>query len=286
MTVLVVGAGPVGLTAANSLAHFGVPVRIIDSRAAPTQLSKALVIWRRSLHTLDPVIPFESWMPPGRQVVGVNLADSGSIFAAVNMDTLPPQTAPADAATATATAAAPCQHMLPPGLFITQAQIEAGLEQHLQDKFHIKVQRSTALESFTVDEEVGGVRCVLGPTAPAHDPAANTTPSANSTPSTTEHEEVLVSHLIGCDGARSAVRKGLGIPFPGYSDPDNRFLMMDCTYEYQPGINSNRPRSEAEGKPDPSRPMASTSAVGLILSIPLVGTPGAIRLVWNAGEHC
>jgi 2-polyprenyl-6-methoxyphenol hydroxylase-like FAD-dependent oxidoreductase len=177
--------------------------------------------------------------------------------------------------------------MLPPCLFITQAQIEAGLEQHLQDKFNIKVQRSTALESFKVDEEGGSVRCVLAPTA-SNDPAGTsiTTPSTNPTPSTTAREEVLVSHLIGCDGARSAVRKGLGVPFPGCSDPDNRFLMMDCTYEYQPGINSNRPRSEAEGKPDPSRPMASTSAVGLILSIPLVGTPGAIRLVWNAGEHC
>jgi 2-polyprenyl-6-methoxyphenol hydroxylase-like FAD-dependent oxidoreductase len=284
MTVLVVGAGPVGLTAASSLAHFGIPVRIIDSRAAPTQLSKALVIWRRSLHTLDPIIPYESWMPPGKPVVGINLADSGSIFAAVNMDPLPPPTAPADAATATATAAAPCQHMLPPGLFITQAQIEAGLEQHLQDKFDIKVQRGTALQSFTVDEDGGGVRCVLVSTA-TDVATGSTTPSTNPTPSTTEREEVLVSHLIGCDGARSAVRKGLGVPFPGYSDPDNRFLMMDCTYEYQPGINSNTPRSEAEGKPDPDRPTASTSAAGTIASIPLVDTPGAIRLVWNAGKH-
>jgi 2-polyprenyl-6-methoxyphenol hydroxylase-like FAD-dependent oxidoreductase len=225
MTVLVVGAGPVGLTAAISLAQFGA-VRIIDSRAAPTQLSKALVIWRRSLHTLDPIISCESWMPPGKQVMGINLADSGNIFAAVNFDPLRPPTAQGDAATATATP--PRQHMLHPGLFITQAQIETGLEQHLQDKFIIKVQRSTALHSFSVDEEGGGVCCALVPTA-TDDPADSTTPSTKPTPSRAEREEILVSHLIGCDGARSAVRKGLGVPFPGYSDPDNRFLMMDCT---------------------------------------------------------
>lgn len=274
--VLVVGAGPVGLTAANNLARFGLPVRIIDSRAQPTQLSKALVVWRRSLHALDPIIPHEQWLNPGRQAAGLNLADNGAIFASLDL-----QERPAACAAAADAPGAPRQHMLPPGLLITQAQIEAGLEQHLQDAYGICVQRSTALESFSANEQGGGVRCVLVNTAQPSDAPADSTPSTAAR----EEEVLLVSHLIGCDGARSAVRKGLGIPFPGYSDPDNRFLMMDCTYEHQPGININTPRCEAEGKPDPNRPLASTSAAGLILSIPVVDKPNAIRLVWNAGEQ-
>ena len=39
--VLVVGAGPVGLTAALMLARHGTPVRIIDQNDGPTTLSKA-----------------------------------------------------------------------------------------------------------------------------------------------------------------------------------------------------------------------------------------------------
>ncbi|WIA13185.1 hypothetical protein OEZ85_006777 [Tetradesmus obliquus] len=59
--VLVVGAGPVGLAAAAFLAHAGTPVRIIDANAAPTTLSKALVLWRHSLLTLAPLIPPSYW---------------------------------------------------------------------------------------------------------------------------------------------------------------------------------------------------------------------------------
>jgi 2-polyprenyl-6-methoxyphenol hydroxylase-like FAD-dependent oxidoreductase len=51
--VLVVGAGPVGLTAAAELARYGVPVRIIDKSPRPTETSKALVVWSRTLELLD-----------------------------------------------------------------------------------------------------------------------------------------------------------------------------------------------------------------------------------------
>ena len=51
--VLVVGAGPVGLTMAAELARYGVPVRIIEKAAGRTDKSKALVIWSRTLELLD-----------------------------------------------------------------------------------------------------------------------------------------------------------------------------------------------------------------------------------------
>ncbi|GCD75705.1 hypothetical protein NBRC3299_1997 [Acetobacter pasteurianus NBRC 3299] len=45
--VLVIGAGPVGLTMAIELARYGVPVRIIDKLPTRTTQSRALAIWPR-----------------------------------------------------------------------------------------------------------------------------------------------------------------------------------------------------------------------------------------------
>lgn len=50
--VLVVGAGPVGLVAAAELARRGVPVRIVDKLAQPTDESRAIAVHARSLDML------------------------------------------------------------------------------------------------------------------------------------------------------------------------------------------------------------------------------------------
>ncbi|WP_129308613.1 FAD-dependent monooxygenase [Streptomyces sp. L2] len=50
--VLVVGAGPVGLTTATELLRRGVPVRIVDKAAGASPLSKALLVWPRTLEIL------------------------------------------------------------------------------------------------------------------------------------------------------------------------------------------------------------------------------------------
>ena len=63
--ILVVGAGPVGLTAAHRLARHGATVRIIDAATGPSTTSKALVVWRRTLTVLDATIPFERFAEAG-----------------------------------------------------------------------------------------------------------------------------------------------------------------------------------------------------------------------------
>jgi hypothetical protein len=51
--VLVVGAGPVGLTMACELARYQVPIRIVDKAPQRTDKSKAIVLWSRTLELLD-----------------------------------------------------------------------------------------------------------------------------------------------------------------------------------------------------------------------------------------
>ena len=51
--ILVVGAGPVGLTLAAELSRYGLAVRIIDQATRATQTSKALVLWGRTLELMD-----------------------------------------------------------------------------------------------------------------------------------------------------------------------------------------------------------------------------------------
>jgi 2-polyprenyl-6-methoxyphenol hydroxylase-like FAD-dependent oxidoreductase len=50
--VLVIGAGPVGLTMAAELKRYGLFVRIIEKAAKATDKSKALVLWSRTLELI------------------------------------------------------------------------------------------------------------------------------------------------------------------------------------------------------------------------------------------
>lgn len=72
-SVLVCGAGPTGLVTALELARRGVDVRIVDAERKPSQLSKAAVLWRRSLEVLHPSVPVERFTAHGRPVHGLSL---------------------------------------------------------------------------------------------------------------------------------------------------------------------------------------------------------------------
>ena len=51
--VLVIGAGPIGMTMAAELARYGVPTRIIEKAAQRTDKSKALVVWSRTMELIN-----------------------------------------------------------------------------------------------------------------------------------------------------------------------------------------------------------------------------------------
>ena len=88
--VLIVGAGPVGMTAACELARFGIPIRIVDKAAQRTDKSKALVLWSRSLELLNRgpggAAPF---VEAGFKALAVNfVARDGELMGHVSMESV------------------------------------------------------------------------------------------------------------------------------------------------------------------------------------------------------
>jgi len=89
--VLIVGAGPVGLTLACELTRYRVPVRIVDKAAQRTDKSKALVLWCRTLELLDRGDQgAAAFVEAGFKVRGVNIiAPGGHVVGHVKMDAVP-----------------------------------------------------------------------------------------------------------------------------------------------------------------------------------------------------
>jgi 2-polyprenyl-6-methoxyphenol hydroxylase-like FAD-dependent oxidoreductase len=75
--VLVVGAGPVGLTAAAAIERQGLTCRIVDKASAPSDKSKALVVWSRTLELLDDLGLATTFVDAGMRATGVSVYGDG-----------------------------------------------------------------------------------------------------------------------------------------------------------------------------------------------------------------
>lgn len=83
--VLIVGAGPVGLTLAAELARYGVSVRIADKAAERSDKSKALVVWSRTLEMLDHAGWGADFMAAGLKVAAANIVSGGKAIARIDL---------------------------------------------------------------------------------------------------------------------------------------------------------------------------------------------------------
>jgi 2-polyprenyl-6-methoxyphenol hydroxylase-like FAD-dependent oxidoreductase len=171
--VLIVGAGPVGLFMAASLARLGIGLRIVDKAPTPTDKSKALVIWPRTLELLDIQGCVAPFLDAGLKVSQVHLMARRKSLARASFGQLPGP--------------------YPFGLFLPQSDTERLLTAEL-DTHGVTVERSVELVRFT----------------PAADRVTAVLSHGDGTSETVE-----VDWLVGCDGAHSAVRHGLELPFEG-----------------------------------------------------------------------
>jgi 2-polyprenyl-6-methoxyphenol hydroxylase-like FAD-dependent oxidoreductase len=185
--VLVVGAGPVGLTMAAELARHGVRCRIIDQLATPLPYCRAIGVTPRTLEVWDdmgiatPMIDAGLWISSTRRYLNHSPAQDTSR----NLSDLPYES-----------------------LGIPQPETERILTAHLAT-FGIAVERPVTLTSFTQDGESVHAE-LLG-----HDGIT---------------ENASFRYIIGCDGARSAVRRILDVPFEGDHYPVG-FMLGDVVLD-------------------------------------------------------
>ena len=74
--ILIAGAGPVGLTLACELVRHGIPVRIVDRNSEPSDKSKALVVWPRTLELLEKTGLSQRFLETGMPLGGMSIYEN------------------------------------------------------------------------------------------------------------------------------------------------------------------------------------------------------------------
>ena len=174
--VLIIGAGPTGLVLALWLTRLGTKVRIIDKTAEPGTTSRALAVQARTLELYRQLDLADAVVAKGHQVPAVNLWVRGEPKAQVSL-----------AAMGSGLTPYPFLQIFP------QDEHERLLIARL-DALGVAVERRTELVRFA-DREGGVLARLRGPDGEQYDCEAR--------------------YIVGCDGARSAVREAIGTGFPG-----------------------------------------------------------------------
>ncbi len=174
--MLVVGAGPTGLILALWLKRLGVDVRIVDKTAQPGTTSRALVVHARTLELYRQLGLSDDMEKLGLPFSAINLWVRSKPVARVELGDFGRGLTP-----------------FPRMLIVPQDQHERLLIDHLA-RLGVAVERRTELVAFAERDE----RIVAR------------TRAADGVETTRE-----AAFLVGCDGAHSRVREGLGVGFPG-----------------------------------------------------------------------
>jgi 2-polyprenyl-6-methoxyphenol hydroxylase-like FAD-dependent oxidoreductase len=182
--VLVVGAGPTGLTLAAQLRALGAGVRIIDRQLDRVHESRALAVQPRTLEVLRGLGVAQTLVERGNDTSQLQLHAGDRVVAVRLFDVGLEDTA------------------YPFLLFISQAETEAVLNDHLAEH-GLHVERGVELVGFQAGEQA--VLCTL-----RHGDERT--------------ERLRARYLVGCDGAHSSVRRGAEIPFEGAAYPQTFVL--------------------------------------------------------------
>lgn len=173
--VLIIGAGPTGMTLALWLTRLGVACRIVDKAAGPGETSRALAVQARTLEFHRQIGLADDVIAAGVKIEQLSIRTPRKIAAALKL-----------AKFGEGLSKYPFAFALP------QDVHERVMLEHLV-KNGVSVERRTELAGFTQDAD--GVTATLC--------------------KGTGSETVRAKFLVGCDGAHSAVRHGLNLAFPG-----------------------------------------------------------------------
>ena len=127
-TVLIVGAGPTGMTAAIELKRMGMDVRIIDKSDHLAQYSQALVVQARTLEQFQRYGLADVAIAHGRKLREAKFYSEGKLIVDFKLDHL--------------------ESPYPFALFIPQSETEALLNGHMES-LGLETERNVELISLT-----------------------------------------------------------------------------------------------------------------------------------------
>jgi 6-methylpretetramide 4-monooxygenase / 4-hydroxy-6-methylpretetramide 12a-monooxygenase len=205
--VLVIGAGPAGLTAAAEAIQHGLSVRVIDQNQSRSVYSKALVVHSRSLEVFDDMGCVEGVIHSGQKFHALNIYADKKSIARIVFEELDWQDA-----------------NFPYWLSIPQSETERCLEEHLNE-LGGSVERCTELVSL--EQFPDYVRVTL-----RHEGDSI--------------ETLDVPWVVGCDGARSLTRQLLGLELKGKAD-DEVFILGDVKIDWDLPENEGNNILSADG---------------------------------------
>lgn len=176
LDVLVVGAGPTGLTLACDLARRGLRVRIIDASEGPFAGSRGKGIQPRTLEVFEDLGVIDEVLSAGGEYPRLRI-HAGSVsfhWSLMRREQRTPEVP------------------YPNAWLLPQARTEGILRARLAT-LGVEVEFGCALREFTQDDAGVTVRLARGATP----------------------ESLRASYLVGADGGHSTVRKALGVTFRG-----------------------------------------------------------------------
>ncbi|KAG0086894.1 hypothetical protein BGZ93_000858 [Podila epicladia] len=213
ISVLISGAGPVGIMAAIMLTRLGIPVRVIERDRTVPQMSKALSIHARTLEILDMTGLIDRFLAAGHPISSSNFYILGDF---INFAGLINSISHYNYA-----------------LFLEQLKTIVILEDELEQR-GLKIDRGWELMDTKVVEEDGSsyvettIRRALDGsntrTTESKKVFGLTDLDAEEVDKQYEIQLVRSQYLIGADGGRSVVRHKVPIAFPGRTVPNNMIL--------------------------------------------------------------
>jgi 2-polyprenyl-6-methoxyphenol hydroxylase-like FAD-dependent oxidoreductase len=191
--VIIVGAGPTGLSLAVQLIRYGINFKIFDKKEGITDLSKALVVHARTMEIYDQVGLAQTAVGGGEIVQKMVLMHDSKVSARLDFSDFGGRLSP-----------------FPFLLIFEQSKNERLLDEYLQHHGQV-VQWQTELESLTQDSD--GVTAVIK--------------TVNG-----ETQTLEAQYLVGCDGASSPTRHLLDLKFEGSTYP-RLFYVADVEMDLQ-----------------------------------------------------
>ncbi|HEX7664517.1 MAG TPA: FAD-dependent monooxygenase [Polyangiaceae bacterium] len=192
--VLIVGAGPTGLTLAALLAEAGVRFRLVERAAVASDKSRALVVHARTLELLDKLDVAAPLLAIGRRAVAARVYIEKQKAFDVELGDVGVTDTPYSFV-----------------LFVSQAETEAALTKALEDRGGT-IERGLDVKELTQDGDGITAKCVH---------------LADN-----REETIRARYVVGCDGAHSVVRHAGSFTFEGEPYLQD-FVLADVLVDFE-----------------------------------------------------